>query len=130
MINNNSQLFHARKRGEPLPFKFQATDMVGLAKEVAEVCKLVVTEERDILAIQSHHALHAQLLEISHAETMLKLERYYERQSEFIKSIEGFATLMVQAGEYAIAKQIMSEMIEKINTDVPPTTLELKLKRG
>lgn len=125
----NATLLAARERGQPLPFQFQATDVIGLAKEVAEVCKLVATEERDLLAIRTHYELHAKLLEENHEQTMYKLQRHYDNQSQFIKSIEGFAALMVQAGEYAVAKQIMSELIEKLNTEAPPTTMEIKINR-
>lgn len=112
-------LFQARERAMPFQVTLNSADIVSLAMESIQLAKLVATEQRDLEAIRSDHALKAQYLHNLHEEVITYMGNTYKERSQMIEVINQNAQLLIKCGEYAAAKEIMTRLTEFMSNNSP-----------
>lgn len=112
-------VLQAQDRSRPVPFTLRAGDLYGLLSETIQLVKLVATKEKDLEAIRTDHALRSRHLENLHKETMLLIEKKYNERSQMIAGINENSKLLIAAGEYAAAQQIMNRLADFLSNNNP-----------
>jgi hypothetical protein len=121
------QVLSAQNRSKPIPFTLHSTELFGLLVESVQLAKLIATEKRDLEAIRADYALRSQFLENLHKETLTFLENEYKERSQIIAAINENGKLLIVAGEYNAAQQIMNRLTDFIANNSPlKTALELR----
>lgn len=120
----------AQQRSEPFTYQMHSNNLVGLAVEAIQLAKLVATEERDLEAIRTHHELRMQFLERTHEEILIDVQSRYTERAQIIDAIKEYAKMLVTAGEYGAAQQIMMQLAALLTSESPlATALNLRAKR-
>lgn len=102
----------ARNRSQAVPFKINALDISTLLMETVQLAKLSVTEARDIEAIRSDFTLRSQKLKDIHEEIMFMIEKEYTSREQQTSLIHENVKLLIGAGQYQIAQQILDRLAE------------------
>ena len=108
----------ARSRAEPIPFRFQSTNIPGLLVEAMQLAKILATEERDLEALRSDFALRIRKLDDNREKAVLLINGEYKERSEQIALLNENVKLLIGLNQFEIAQQIMNRMAD-ILSDSP-----------
>lgn len=99
---------------EAVEFISATTDLMSLARLVAETYQLAVTAPRDLAMIEARHR-HMETTERQlHDRMLLALDGTLKERQSQIEFVERMATVFIDLGEYETAQKIISQLIETL----------------
>lgn len=136
MANNTSlrpidvAVNNAQARSHPLTFTITATDIGKLLSEAVQLSTLIATEVRDLEAIRADLALRSQKLNNIHEEVMSLIKNEYRSRERQADLIHENVRLMIQAGQYKIAQEILNRLTDILADSPLKMAMEYRLRNS